>query len=182
VSAITGDSFDADSLEPVWQWNHIRQRAHGPSARRPGFLRLHALPAGNLSLARNTLTQKLWDDFGTIEVQLETEGLAEGDRAGLAFISGAVFNWIGAEKTTEGCRVRSSVGPCGKLWLRGEYRLGAAGLLFSRDGRSWFDSGLGITLEAGFGKGARFGVFCFGSGGGYVDVAGVIYRYHSGGD
>jgi beta-xylosidase len=178
----TSDSFDARTLDPVWQWNHNPAPAAWSLTERPGFLRLHALPAGNLSLARNTLTQRLWDEFGTIDVQLDLAGLSDGDRAGLAFISGGRFSWIGAEKTATGCRAGTSIDTCGKLWLRGRYAEGIATLLYSFDGRSWSDSGQRITLEPGFGKGARFGLFCYGAGGGYVDVARVTYQYYSGGE
>ena len=179
---LTSDGFDAEVLNPIWQWNQNPVAASWSLSARQGFLRLYGLPAEDLSLARNTLTQKLWDDFGTIEIQLDLTGLSEGQRAGLTFLSGVEFSWIGAEKTADGCRVGPSTGTCGKLWLRGEYGEGAASLLYSLDGRSWSDSGQQITLQAGFGKGARFGLFCYGPGNGYVDVARVSYQYRSGGE
>ena len=179
---LTSDSFDVETLNPIWQWNQNPVAASWSLSARQGFLRLYGLPAEDLSLARNTLTQKLWDDFGTIKIQLDLTGLSEGQRAGLTFLSGAEFSWVGAEKTADGCRVGPSTGTCGTLWLRGEYREGAASLLYSLDGRSWSDSGQQITLHPGFGKGARFGLFCYGPGSGYVDVARVSYQYRSGGE
>jgi beta-xylosidase len=175
----TSDRFESPTLNPIWQWNQNPVPGAWTLGAREGFLRLYGLPAADLSLARDTLTQKLWDDAGTIDVELDLAGLSEGQRAGLAFLSGAVFHWIGAEKTADGCRAGSSSFACGNLWFRGEYHQGAATLLYSLDGKSWSDSGQRVTLQPGFGKGARFGLFCYGPGGGYVDVGRVSYRYRS---
>ena len=122
------------------------------------------------------------ESCAAICLQLDLAGLSEGQRAGLTFLSGADFSWVSAEKTADGCRVGPSTGACGTLWLRGEYRQGAASLLYSLNGRSWSDSGQQITLQSGFGKGARFGLVCYGPGRGYVDVARVTYQYRSGGE
>src|SRR5579871_2709564 len=174
---MTSDRFDSEGLSPIWQWNQNPVNASWSLSARQGFLRLNGLPADDLSLAQNTLTQKLWDDFGTITIELDLSGLSEGQRTGLTFLSGMEFNWIGAERTADGCRVGAWTGACGPLWLRGDYGEGIASLLYSLDRKSWFDSGQQITLQAGFGKGARFGLFCYGPGGGYVDVARVSYQY-----
>ena len=52
------DDFSADRLQPVWQWNHVPVDGKWSLDERPGFLRLHALPAADLWHARNTLTQR----------------------------------------------------------------------------------------------------------------------------
>src|SRR5690606_6834686 len=54
----TDDSFDAPVLQPQWQWNHNPVPDAWSLTERPGWLRLHGLPAPNLELARNTLTQR----------------------------------------------------------------------------------------------------------------------------
>lgn len=40
-------------------------------------------------------------------------------------------------------------------------------------------SGRRVTLKCGAWKGARFGIFCYGPNGGYVDLDYVHYRYES---
>ncbi len=66
---------------------------------RHGWLRLAGLPAANLEFARNTLTQKLWGQSGVVEIKLDTGALADGQRAGFAFMSGKIFNAVGVERT-----------------------------------------------------------------------------------
>jgi len=178
----TSDDFKTTSLNPVWQWNHNPVDSAWSLERNHG-LRLKALPADELAQARNTLTQKLWDDSGTIEAQLDLAGLAEGQRAGLTFLSGSAFSWAGAEKSAGVCRVTWSgeagvaIKGCRRLWLRGEYRLGQAKLAYSLDGKTWSDTGQAIVLKFAAWKGARFGVFSYGPNGGYVDVKYVHYSY-----
>ena len=146
----TSDEFSGKSLSPIWQWNHNPVNEAWSLDQRRGFLRLKALPADDVSHARNTLTQKLWDDYGTIDIRLDLAGMADGQRAGLTFLSGAAFDWVAAEKTNGICRV---------TWK------GGAG--------AELNAGRGLRLRGGF------GVFCYGANGGYVDLDYVRYRYGS---
>jgi beta-xylosidase len=94
------DDFHETALLPVWQWNHNPVNEAWSLADAPGFLRLNALPAipaDMLAYARNTLTQKLWDDYGVIDVTLSTSRMTDGQRAGLTFISGNEFACIAVE-------------------------------------------------------------------------------------
>ena len=181
----TSDEFDAGKLGPVWQWNHNPVDESWSLSKRKGFLRLTALPAADVAHARNTLTQKLWDEFGAIDTRLDLSGLAESQRAGLTFLSGPIFNWVAAEKSGEECRVvwqggtGDAIKGCREIWLRGEYREGQATLLYSLDGKSWTDTGQKITLRFAAWKGARFGVFSYGPTAGYADVDYVHYDYRS---
>jgi len=68
----------------------------------------------------------------------------------------------------------------GSLWLRGVYRQDRAELWYSLHRQNRSDSGRRVTLKFGAWKGARFGIFCYGSGGGFVDVDYAHYRYGSG--
>jgi beta-xylosidase len=181
----TSDEFDSGALNPIWQWNHNPVDDAWSLSAHPGFLRLNALPADDIARARNTLTQKLWDEFGTIEIRLDLAGMAEGQKVGLAFFSGPVFTWAGAEKTADGCRVAWQNGTgafikdCRELWLRGDYSQGEARLSYSADGRAWSDTTQRIALRFGAWKGARFGVFCYGPRPGYADLDYVHYDYWS---
>jgi beta-xylosidase len=52
------DDFSGPKLKDVWQWNHVPDDTKWSLIERPGFLRLHSLPASDLWWARNTLTQR----------------------------------------------------------------------------------------------------------------------------
>ena len=51
-----GDDFSKPKLQPVWQWNHLPDEAKWPLTERPGYLRLHSLPAAEFWWAQNSLT------------------------------------------------------------------------------------------------------------------------------
>lgn len=48
------DDFSGTSLLPIWQWNRVPVDGKWSLTERPGFLRLHALPATDLLAARRT--------------------------------------------------------------------------------------------------------------------------------
>jgi beta-xylosidase len=175
------DEFDAPSLSPIWQWNHNPVAAGWSLTERPGWLRLKALPAEKPSLARDTVTQKLWDRAGAIDVKIDVRGMADGQRTGFVFISGNVFAWVGVSQE-QGVRKiawEGGVGPEIKgelVWLRGTHDGDAARLWYSLDGRTYTDTGGAVQLKFANWKGARLGVFCFGANGGAVDVDYVRYR------
>jgi beta-xylosidase len=148
---------------------------------RPGWLRLKALPAEKPALAHNTLTQKLWDRAGAIDVKLDVHGMADGQRAGFVFISGNVFAWVGVSQEPGGRKIawEGGVGPEIKgdlVWLRGTHDGDAARLWYSLDGKTYTDTGVAVQLKFASWKGARLGVFCYGANGGVVDVDYVRYR------
>jgi hypothetical protein len=95
---------------------------------------------------------------------------------------------VEADKANGACRVvwPDGTGPairnCRNLRLRGAYRQGEAKLLFSLDGKTSSDTGHRVLLHFAAWKGARFGVFRYGSNSGYVDVDYVRYDYRSTGD
>ena len=175
------DNFTGTSLSPIWQWNHNPVDDAWSLSARSGWLRLIALPAATLSAARNTLTQKLWTEHGTIEVRLDVKGLANGDRAGLAFMSGDMFDWIGVVQTNALRRFAWSggEGPTttgNGIWLRGQYEGDLAKLLYSVDGKTFVDTGVAAKLKFAKWKGARMAIFCYGPGAGHADVDFVRYE------
>jgi hypothetical protein len=148
---------------------------------RAGWLRLRALPAADLKEARNTLTQKLWDDAGVDDVQLDVRSTADGQRAGLTFLSGSAFAWIGVAQEAGVRRIRweAAEGPVlrGKaVWLRASYQGDEARLGYSLDGRVYVDAGVSFTLKFGHWKGARIALFSYGPGGS-ADFDHFRYRY-----
>ena len=169
------DDFAAAELAPIWQWNHNPVDAAWSLIERPGWLRLKALPAANLAAARNTLTQKLWAEAGAIDVMFDLRAMADGQRAGFAFMSGSVFDWVGVTQTGRTRRIAWTRGEGpewsgGDLWLRGTYTGGVARLLYSSDGKTYTDTGAAVALKFGQWKGARLAVYCFGPNGGAVDL------------
>jgi beta-xylosidase len=176
-----GDEFDGATLSPQWQWNHNPVNDAWSLTERPGWLRLKARPADSLTTARNTLTQKIWDRAGLIDVKLDVRPMADGQRAGLAFISGKEFGWVGVAQAGGARRIAWPGGdgptlPAGDVWLRGTYEGDAARLWFSFDGRAFTDTGAKFQLKFSQWKGARFGVFCYGDSG-TADVDYLRYDY-----
>ena len=175
------DEFDGPGLSPQWQWNHNPVPEAWSLAARPGWLRLEARPASDMSRARNTLTQKLWDDAGVVDVRLDVSGMADGQRTGLTFISGSAFGWVG---------VGDERGPRRILWDQGEgpalagTRSGCAGGTREISPGSSTASTVdpGPTPESRSrspsptGRGRDSGSSATG-GGGRVDVDSVSYRY-----
>jgi beta-xylosidase len=105
------DDFSGKTLDPIWQWNHNPVNENWSLAE--NALHLKALPATSLTLARNTLTQKLWGDAGTVTVTLSTKNLADGQIAGLTFQSGNQFAWMGVQKSGSSTRVAANI-PMGR--------------------------------------------------------------------
>ncbi len=92
------DEFASDKLAPIWQWNHNPINENWSLTEARGFLRLKAAPATGLAQARNTLTQKIWDEYGIVDVKLSTAKMADGQNAGLAFESGNQFGYVGVRQ------------------------------------------------------------------------------------
>src|SRR5690242_15526702 len=68
---------------------------------RPGFLRLHALPAENLWTARNTVTQRAIGPRSIPTVVMDATGIKPGDVAGFALFN-RPYAWLGVERNEHG--------------------------------------------------------------------------------
>ncbi len=181
------DDFTGNSLAPQWQWNHNPTAGAWSLSARTGWLRLRGEPATEPMLARNSLTQKLWGQSGTVEVKLDAASLSDGQRAGLAFMSGKIFSLAGVERrdgvlrlfwenpvaggVDPGSSIPGSTPPAtsNTVWLRGEYHGDTAKLSYSLDGTTFTDTGLEVKLKFSQWKGARFALLCYGAGGGAAD-------------
>ena len=176
------DEFEGPALSPIWQWNHNPDPTAWSLTARPGWLRLKALPADALVTARNTLTEKLWGNAGAIEVKLDTHGMADGQHAGFAFVSGKDFGWAGVVQTAGTKRLGSAQSEDGPilqgdaLWLRGEYHGATAMLAYSTDGKNYTNIDQPVVLRFASWKGARLGVFSYGPAGGTVDLDYIRYQ------
>jgi beta-xylosidase len=187
---VTGDDFDQPKLGLQWQWNHNPVNTHWSLTERPGYLRLKAMPASDLSRAKNTLTQKLIGGQGTITAELDRAQMAAGQLAGLTFLGGAVAdNYIGLRKSASGTFLEAvgagivAHGPrlvASVLWLRAEYDFaGASCFSFSLDGEHFLPLGGPCELRFGYWKGARIGLFTYqtSGAGGIVDVGSFRYDH-----
>jgi beta-xylosidase len=183
----TSDEFDSAVLNPIWQWNHNPVNDHWSLTEHPGYLRLTALPADSLAVARNTLTDKLIDSTGVIDVKLDITHMADGQRAGFAFVSGNNFGPVGVIQDNGVRRVfwngdngKGSVVPGSEIWLRGVNTDDKGGLWYSLDGKNFVDTGAVFTMKFVFWKGGRIGLFSYGPHAGSADFDFVHYRYGEG--
>ncbi len=178
----TSDDFSAATLLPQWQWNHNPLPGAWTLGERKGFLRLRGQPAPEIMLARNTLTQKLWGEKGTVTVKLDVRGLSDGQRAGFAFLSGKAFSPVGVVREGAARRVYWDGGSGPPLagstvWLRGVYDGATARLLYSTDGQQFTENGVSVRLAFGQWKGARVTIFAYGPGGGAADFDSFEYDH-----
>jgi xylan 1,4-beta-xylosidase len=95
------DDFSKPKLQPVWQWNHLPDDAKWSLTERPGYLRLHSLPAAEFWWARNSLTQRAVGPESTATTELDTAGMKPGDVAGLALLN-LPYTWIGIKREAGG--------------------------------------------------------------------------------
>ncbi|MCR5329873.1 MAG: glycoside hydrolase 43 family protein [Lachnospiraceae bacterium] len=88
-------NHDLNILSPKWQWNHNPDDSLWSFKKHKGCLRLENghLTDGILQ-ARNTLTQRTYGPGCVAKVHLDTEGMKDGDRAGLVALQG-LFGLIG---------------------------------------------------------------------------------------
>lgn len=174
VSPQTSDGFSRAKLGPQWEWNHNPDDRRWSLTARPGFLRLTGGPAVNLVSARNTLTQALQARSVVITTRLDTKGLVDGQRAGLAMF-GAGIGAIGAIRKDGQTRIVFSlrgvdtlgpVMPAGAVDLRVSVADQAANYSYSRDGgKTFVDMGGGILPRFSWWKGARPALYSYGAPG-----------------
>lgn len=78
----TSDEFNQTSLGLQWQWNHNPDNGKWSLTERKGYMRLHTSYAKDLTMARNTLTQRVQGPVSEGTVELDASGLKNGDVAG----------------------------------------------------------------------------------------------------
>ena len=186
------DDFSGPRLANVWQWSHVPVDSAWSLAARPGFLRLHALPAKDLWWARNTLTQRAIGPQSAPTAILETAGMWPGDVAGLALFN-FPYAWIGVRKDSGGTwleqydqaadhteRRRLDVP---RVWLRAEcdFLTEQAHFSYSTDGRRFERLGGAFTMvfQLTTFQGVRYALFSYtdaGAAGGYADFDGMTVR------
>jgi beta-xylosidase len=178
----TSDEFKTKTLSPIWQWNHNPVPEAWSLTQRRGWLRLTALPASSLSMARNTLTQKLWDSAGLIDIKMDIRRMKDGQRAGFAFMGGSDFGWVGVglENGIRKILWDQGEGPVLRrhaVWLRGINSGDTGRLFYSLDGKTYVDTGRTFRLIFRHWKGSRISIFSYGPNGGSADFDYIRYKY-----
>jgi hypothetical protein len=179
------DEFNSPKLANIWQWNHFPADDKWSLSERPGFLRLHSLPAPDFWNARNTLTQRSVGPESIPTVELDTAGLAAGDVAGLALLN-FPYAWIGVSHgpdglelqqfdQTTGTTVRAPFAG-GRIWLRAhcDFLTEKATFSTSTDGKSFQPLGNEFTMifQIHTFQGVRYSLFNYNVGtapGGHAD-------------
>lgn len=181
------DDFAETRLKPVWQWSHVPDDSRWSLSERPGYLRLHSLPAPDLWSARNTLTQRAIGPRSTPTAVLDASGLEPGDVAGLTVFS-RPYAWIGVsrgpgglaltqfdEQTGQAVRVPISTS---RVWLRAEcdFMTEKARFSYSFDGHSFVPLGSEFTMifQLKTFQGVRYGLFHYNTKG----VPGGVADFH----
>jgi len=183
------DDFSGAKLQPVWQWNHVPVENKWSLTQRPGFLRLHALPATSFWDARNSLTQRAIGPVSSPTVALDLAGMKEGDVAGLGLLN-LPYATLGVEKTAEGLHLALFDQTSGqttrvpldtkRIWLRADcnFLSEQARFSYSLDGKHFIDIGGAWTMvfQLKTFQGVRYALFNYnvnGVEGGYADIDSV---------
>lgn len=179
------DDFSGPKLQMVWQWNHVPDDTKWSLSERPGYLRLHSLPATDFWWARNTLTQRAVGPESTATTELDGSGMKTGDVAGLALLN-SPFAWIGLMRDESGFSIAQydhSTGKTAKepvasphVWLRvhGNYDTEISSFSYSTDGKTYKPLGpdfISVFQLTTF-QGVRNALFHYNTGGapgGYAD-------------
>ena len=163
----TDDDFGGP-LGLQWQWNHNPVDSHWSLSEKNGWLTLRAQPADSLKACRNMLTQKVMG----FESEATTLVTATGDcYAGLC-CTGRTFRAVGlcadgVFLEENGQRRVIRPGRFRKLYLRltNNSTDNRHQFAYSTDGRNFTSAGESFAMRAGFWKGIRVGLFCYGNGG-----------------
>ncbi|MEO7688467.1 MAG: family 43 glycosylhydrolase [Sphingomonas sp.] len=186
------DDFSAPRLQPLWQWNHVPVDGKWSLSERPGFLRLHALPATSFYDARNTLTQRAIGPMSTPTVLLDASKLKPGDTAGLGLLN-LPYTTLGVEKRADGLdivffdqrpdkTVRVKITGT-RIWLRADcdFITERARFSYSFDGTTFTPIGNEVELlyQTFTFQGVRYGLFNYnktGVEGGFADFDSIDVR------
>ncbi len=179
------DDFSGPKLKPIWQWNHAPDDTKWSLTERPGFLRLHSLPASEFWWARNTLTQRAIGPVSSPTAEVEARGMKSGDVAGLALLD-FPYAWIGVscqdggttieqyDKTTD--KTMSVPLAAKRVWLRAQcdFTTEKASFSYSTDGKTFAPLGseFKMVFQLKTFQGVRYSLFHYNTGGepgGYAD-------------
>lgn len=191
------DDFSSTALQPLWQWNHVPVDGKWSLTERPGFLRLHALPAASFRDARNSLTQRAIGPRSSPTVALDAAGMQPGDVAGLGLLN-LPYATLGVEKTAAGLAIvlfdqaraatrriaLAGASITARVWLRADcdFLTEQAGFSYSLDGKTFQPIGAPFTMvfQLTTFQGVRYALFNYntqGKEGGHADFDSIdVYQ------
>ena len=91
------DDFSKPKLQPVWQWNHLPDDSKWSLTERPGYLRLHSLPASRFLVGAEFADAARRLAPSPPRPRVGTAGMKPGDVAGLALLN-LPYAWIGVKR------------------------------------------------------------------------------------
>lgn len=187
---VTSDEFSSSRLPLQWQWNHNPDNSGWSLQARPGFMRLTNTRRDNSFVStRNTLTQRTFGPQSSARVAMETNGMRDGDYAGLGALQ-ARYGYVGVTQSGGSKSIIMVDSTSGtpqeverinlnqnRVYLRIDMdfrnQTDQARFYFSLDGSNWRAIGntLRMTYDLSHFMGYRFALFNYGtqSTGGYVD-------------
>ena len=154
-----------------WQWNHNPVDSAWSFEERRGWLTLHALPARNMMLCRNMLTQKTVGYVSEATTRIDVSQLREGDHAGLLCMANR-FMGVGVCRQANGLFFyhehdgeQTIIGPCKQKTVFLRVNIDSRGnshqLAVSSDGHHYQPVGEPFALRMGSWKGSRVGLYCY---------------------
>ncbi|RQO64753.1 beta-xylosidase [Pedobacter sp. KBW01] len=181
----TSDEFSATKLSLQWQWNHNPDDARWSLKERKGNMRLRAGYAKDLTMARNTLTQRVQGPASEGTVEIDLKGLKTGNIAGFGIFQ-SPYAYIAVRKTASskdlimvnnGKVIDSIVHfTPNKIWIKANatHTGFKATFSYSNDGKKFMPLGNTLQMDLGLAWTAnRFALFNFSEGkegiGGYAD-------------
>jgi hypothetical protein len=171
------DDFSGPRLLPVWQWNHVPDDSKWSLTERPGYLRLHSLPAADFWWARNSLTQRAIGPESIATAELDAAALEPGDFAGLALLN-LPYSWIGVHRDDGGFTLEQYDQTTGKyvreplvrprVWLRAHcnFDTDTGVLSYSLNGTDFKTAGemMKLPFQLTTFQGVRYALFNYNSG------------------
>ena len=181
----TSDEFNAKVLGLQWQWNHNPDDSKWSLKEKPGFMRLRASLANDLTTARNTLTQRVQGPTSTGTVELDVSQLKDGNIAGFGIFQ-SPYAYIAIRKEGNGKslvmvnngKVVDSIQHVtqNRIWIRASasHTDFTASFSYSFDNARFIPFGNQLKMGLGYDWTAnRFALFNFstkkGGAGGYAD-------------
>lgn len=169
----TSDDFNKATLGLQWQWNHNPVNTKWSLTERKGYMRLHASQAKDITVARNTLTQRVQGPISTGTVEMELSGLKDGNIAGFGIFQ-SPHAYIAVQKegkeqslimVNDGKIIESipHFTPT-KIWVRAVAtdKGFVADLSYSTDGKKFIPFGNQLKMGRGYRwTGNRFALFNF---------------------
>lgn len=155
----------------AFQWNHNPVDSAWTMSERGDRITFRVLPAANMKMSRNMLTQKTVGFESQVTVRMDCSQLADGDHAGLVCM-GKQFMGVGVCRENgrlsfylENDGERISLTPCKKniVCLRAviDSHRNTHQLYYSTDGRRFTPAGDPYPLRMGYWKGSRIGMYSY---------------------